>query len=400
LTGPPPLCYVASVFTTVERFREGVKIDGLRVLVVNWRDGKNPEAGGAEVHLHEIFGRIAAAGNPVTLLAHKYPGAPAEEEVDGIRVLRVGHKFDFHFHVLPTWFRRLRREGFDVVVEDLNKLPFFLPFAVDVPCGGILHHFFGSSIWKETNPFFAAYIGAGEWVVRHTYRKVPFCVVSESTADELRRNRFAEDRIRIIHNAVDHDLYTPDRSAEPVPGRILYLGRVKRYKGIDLILHALVRLRREIPEAHLVVVGQGDDLPRLHRLTDRLGLGDAVTFHGFVDTKTKVDLLRKATVMVTPSPKEGWGVTTIEGNACGTPVVASDAPGLRDAVRDGETGFLFPYGDVEALADHARRLLLDGDLRRRFSEAAISWAGRFRWESSAEETLHWLRELAEQGRRR
>ncbi|MBN1826782.1 MAG: glycosyltransferase family 4 protein [Candidatus Eisenbacteria bacterium] len=400
MTGLFPLCYVASVFTTAGPIREGGRIDGLRILVVNWRDGKNPEAGGAEVHLHEIFGRIAAMGNSVTLLAHRFPGALEEEYVGGVRVLRVGGKFDFHFHVLPAWFRRLRREGYDVVVEDLNKLPFFLPLAVRVPCGAILHHFFGSSIWKETNPLFAAYVGAGEWVVRHTYRKIPFCVVSESTADELRRNGFADERIRIIHNAVDHDLYKPDRSVEPAPGRILYLGRVKKYKGIDLILHALVRIRREIPEAHLVVVGQGDDLPRLHRLKDRLGLADAVSFHGFVDTATKVDLLRRAMVMVTPSPKEGWGVTTIEGNACGTPVVASDAPGLRDAVRDGRTGFLFPYGDVEAMADRVRRLLTDRELRRRFSEEAVLWAGRFRWDRSAEETLEWLRALAGRGEER
>jgi len=101
--------------------------------------------------------------------------------------------------------------------------------------------------------------------------------------------------------------------------------------------------------------------------------------------------------MVTPSPKEGWGVTTIEGNACGSPVVASDAPGLRDAVRDGETGFLFPYGDVEALVERTRRLLVDEELRRRFSEAAVRWAGRFRWERSAEKTLDWLRGLSEGG---
>jgi glycosyltransferase involved in cell wall biosynthesis len=361
--------------------------------VVNWRDLKNPEAGGAEVHLHEIFGRIAATGHEVTLVAHRFPGSPREETVDGMRVLRVGGKFDFNFRLLPFYLVSLRRERFDVVVEDLNKLPFFLCKTARPPSCAILHHFFGSSIWKETNPLFALYVGMGEWIVRHTYRSVPFCAVSESTAEELVANGFPAAQVRIIHNAVDHGIYKPSEAVRRVPGRIVYLGRVKKYKGIDYLVRALPEVRREIPHAHLVVVGRGDDLPRLRALAGELGLEEAVRFVGFVDTGEKVRLLQEAEVMATPSPKEGWGVTTIEANACGTPVVASDVPGLRDAVRNEETGLLVPYGDVGALAGAVRRVLGDESLRRRLSEASIRWADRFHWEKSAEETLQWLEEV-------
>jgi glycosyltransferase involved in cell wall biosynthesis len=362
--------------------------------VVNWRDWENPEAGGAEVHLREIFRRVAAAGHEVTVLAHRFRGSAPEARVEGMRVLRTGGKFDFNFRAGPHVRRLLRTERFDVVVEDLNKLPFFLPWIADVPCCAILHHFFGSSIWKETNPLFAGYVAFGEWIVRRTYRGVPFCAVSESTAEDLERGGVPRGRIRIIHNAVDHEACVPDPRVLPEPGRVVYLGRVKRYKGVDLLIRALRRLRASVSGAHLVVVGQGDDLQRLRRIAKESGLADAVTFTGFVDTATKVEHLRRAQVVVTPSPKEGWGVTTIEANACGTPVIASDVPGLRDAVRHDETGLLFPYGDGAALTAAMERVLTDGLLRERLSRGALAWAGRFRWERSAEETVAWLEETA------
>lgn len=369
----------------------------MNILVVNWRDIRNPEAGGAEVHLHEIFSRVVARGHTVTLLAHRFPGAPREERVDGIRVIRTGGKFDFNFRALPAALRLLKRENFDVVVEDLNKLPFFISFFTPVPAGALLHHFFGSSIWRETNPLFALYVGAGEAIVRTTHRRVPFCVVSESTAEELFSSGYPEANVEVIYNAVDHDRYTPGTEGEKVPGRIAYLGRVKRYKGIDILLRALVEIRKRLPDAHLAVVGGGDDHDRLRAICGGLGLDGAVEFTGFVSTETKIEHLRRAEVMVTPSPKEGWGVTTIEANACGTPVIASDVPGLRDAVRHGETGLLFPYGDHMELARLVLRLLGDDAFRSEMRENAIRWAGRFRWENSAEEMAGWLHRVASGG---
>lgn len=379
------------------RFFRGERGIPLKILVVNWRDIRNPEAGGAEVHLHEIFGRIALMGHDVTLVSHHFAGAPREEMVEGMRVVRIGGKFDFNFRALPSALAMLNREKFDVVVEDLNKLPFFISFFTSVPAGAILHHFFGSTIWRETNPLFALYVGLGEWIVRTTHRKVPFCVVSDSTADELTRSGFQKEMVEIIHNAVDHSIYTPGSETSKIRGRIIYLGRVKRYKGIDIILRALTVIRKEIPEAHLVVVGGGDDHERLKKICAELHLDSAVEFTGMVSTESKIEHLRKAQVMVTPSPKEGWGVTTIEANACGTPVIASNVPGLRDAVRDGETGLLFPFGDEKELTRLVVRVLRDDRLRTELTDNALRWASRFRWEKSAEETVAWLQRVVSGG---
>ncbi len=369
----------------------------MKILLVNWRDMENPEAGGAEVHLQEIFSRIAGKGHQVTLVAHHFDNMPREQDMDGIRVLRTGRKFDFNYRARPFCRHLAAREDFDVVIEDLNKLPFFLSSAVKQPVCVILHHFFGDSIWRETNPLFASYVGLGEFIVKRTYKALPFCVVSRSTADELIAAGFDANHIEIIHNAVDETIYTPSEAVSKVRGRIIYLGRVKKYKGIDMILQALVDIRKTIPEAHLVIVGWGDDRARLESITSRLGLTDAVRFSGMVSTEQKVQELREAEVMVTPSPKEGWGVTTIEANACGTPVVASRVPGLRDAVRDGETGLLFTYGDIPMIVDHVRRVLTDAPLRERLTRNALVWASRFRWDVSAEDTIKWLEGVIAEG---
>ena len=142
----------------------------------------------------------------------------------------------------------------------------------------------------------------------------------------------------MIHPGVDSARFTPalreGRTASP---SFLYVGRLKRYKGIDIALQALAVVRRSRPEVRLDIAGTGDHRAELERLAGRLALRDAVTFHGFVSEAQKISLFRRAWANVFPSPKEGWGITVVEAAACGTPSLASDSPGLRDSVRHGET---------------------------------------------------------------
>ncbi len=110
-------------------------------------------------------------------------------------------------------------------------------------------------------------------------------------------------------------------------------------------------------------------------------------FTGFVQEDRKLLELRRAWVAALPSEKEGWGLTVIEANACGTPVVASDSDGLRDSVKPGETGLLVPHADPPALADALRKILAAPELRARLSEGGLAWARTFTWERTARETI-------------
>jgi glycosyltransferase involved in cell wall biosynthesis len=164
------------------------------------------------------------------------------------------------------------------------------------------------------------------------------------------------------------------------------MGRLKRYKGIDLAIRALAVARQELPELTLDIAGNGDARPELEGLARELGLQQAVRFHGFVTEEEKIRLLRSTWANVFPSPKEGWGITVVEAAACGTPSIASDSPGLRDSVRHGQSGFLVPHGDVAALATRMTELAGDPALVARLGLAGRRFAEQLTWDAAAAET--------------
>ncbi len=366
----------------------------MKILVINWQDIKNPLGGGAEVHLHEIFSRVARLGHEVTLLCSSFSGAPSEEMIDGIRVHRHGGRQLFNFQV-PSLYRSLSRTGsFDVVIDDLNKIPFFTPLFVRKPLVGIAHHLFDKSIFLETNVAVASYVYWMERVALWFYKRkrVPFMVVSPSTQQEFIKRGYDEKDLPILYNCVDHRRFQSGGEKSPSP-LIGYFGRLKKYKSVDHLLRALVEVRRQIPEARLVVVGNGDDRERLEVMTADLGLRDCVQFTGFVTEDEKAKLLQSMWVMAMPSSKEGWGLTVLEANACGTPAIASDVPGLRDAVKHNETGLLYLYGDITQLAKNIVSVLRDGTLRERLSLAATAFSKQFDWDVVAEKTVEELEKV-------
>ena len=369
----------------------------LDLLVINWQDIRNPLAGGAEVHLHEIFRRLVQRGHRVTLLASQFPGGSPREMMDGIEVLRRGRRSTFNF-VVPRAYAELRRaRRFDVVVDDINKIPFYTPLYVAEPLVALVHHFFGKSIYREVPWPLASYVYASEKLVPAVYRRQWTGAVSPSTRAELLAHGFDPARVLLVPNGVDTRFYRTDlgrREALPLVG---YLGRLKRYKSVDHVLYAFRSLVERLPQARLLIVGEGDDRPRLEKLSGELGLAERVEFTGRVSETEKVRQLQRMWVCVNPSPKEGWGLTVIEANACGVPVVAADSPGLRDSVVDGETGFLYPYGDVDRLAHLLERLLLDHKQREELSRNALSWANQFSWDHAADRMEELLRLALQSG---
>jgi glycosyltransferase involved in cell wall biosynthesis len=172
----------------------------------------------------------------------------------------------------------------------------------------------------------------------------------------------------------------------------VYLGRVKKYKRVDLPLRALAELRDRGVPGRLLVAGRGEHVDELRALARQLGLGeDRAVFLGFVDDERKLELFRRAWLHVLTSGKEGWGIANLEAAACATPTVASDSPGLRDSVLDGRTGYLVPHGDVAALADRMGSIFTSPALRDRLGRQARAFAARFTWDASAQGVLEVLR---------
>ena len=366
----------------------------MNILVLNWQDIKNPLGGGAEVHMHEIFKRIVAKGHSVTLCCSSFSGAAAEETIDGIRVLRQGGRNFFNFIVPIRYQTQFSREGFDVVVDDLNKIPFYTPWYIKEPLVGIVHHLFGKSIFLEASLPAALYVSLSERIAVRVYRNTPTAAVSESTRQELTGLGFSATNISIVPNCVDHRSYYPSAipppSAQPIIG---HLGRIKKYKSVDHLLRAFDIVRREFPESRLRIIGDGDYLPVLKNLARELSIAESVEFKGYLPREETVRSLHQMSVAVNCSAKEGWGLTVVEANACGVPVVASDVPGLRDSVIDEKTGLLYEYGNIEQLAEKILLILRDDNLRERLREGAIAWARSFDWDESAEKMLRVLEKV-------
>lgn len=368
----------------------------MNILLINWQDIKNPFGGGAEVHLHEVFKRIVQKGHSVTLLCCKYKGAPAEEMIDGIKVIRRGSRNLFNFYV-PYWYKKLVRfEKFDVVVDDINKIPFYTPLYVKEPLVGVIHHLFGKSIFLEAPLPAAIYVSTTEKLGLYVYRKLVLVVGSLSTYRELIEKGFSEAQLPLVQYSVDHALYRQKQSISSKTNHIGYLGRIKKYKSVDHLIHAFKIVLDEMPQVKLSIVGDGDGKESLERLAQELELSDSITFHGFVSEEMKVDLLNQMHVVVNTSAKEGWGLTVVEANACGVPVIASDVPGLRDSVVDEKTGLLYEYGNIEQLVQKILLVLRDSHLRNKLAEEALVWAKSFDWDSSAEKMLEVLTQVIEE----
>ncbi|GAB4346711.1 MAG: glycosyltransferase family 4 protein [Candidatus Abyssubacteria bacterium] len=360
---------------------------GYKILVINWRDIKNPNVGGAEVHFQEIFKRLVARGHEVTLLCSRHDRTfPEEEWIDGIRIVRRGNRFAFNFAVPRAYKREFERSDIDIVVEDSNKVPFYTPLYVRKPLFIQIHHLHGRSIYGDAFLPAAMYVHLMERLIGVFDRGAQFVAVSESSKAELVSMGLRPEDIEVIHNGLDHSLYTPDESVRSKAPLVACVTRLKRYKGVHLLLQAMTQVKIAVPDVRLLVAGSGDYAPALHTLARKLDLGDSVEFTGFITDEEKAELYRRAHVSVNPSSKEGWGLNVIEANACGTPVVAADVPGLRDSVVNGETGLLYPHADIEAQAKAIITLLKDERLRKTMSAKGIEWAGQFTWDKAADQT--------------
>jgi glycosyltransferase involved in cell wall biosynthesis len=366
----------------------------VNILLVNWQDVRNPQAGGAEIHLFEIFSRLAARGHRVRLVCSNWVGGEVQETVQGIEVHRVGGRHSFALKARAAVRRALRTERTDIVCEDINKLPLFLAGMTPLPFCAIIPHLFGSTAFEEASWPMAATVWLAEQPIALAYRRAGFHAISESTRDDLARRGVDPGRIRVIHPGVDCVRYHPDpavgRTTDPT---FVYVGRLKRYKKVTVAIQALALARKERPDLRLDIAGGGDHLAELRQLAADVGQAEAVRFLGFVSEAEKVRLFRSAWANVFPSPKEGWGITVMEAAACGTPSIASDSPGLRDSVRAGVTGWLVPHGDAAALARQYLALAADRALVDRFGLAARRHAERLTWDAAASQTEAQLQEL-------
>jgi len=214
------------------------------------------------------------------------------------------------------------------------------------------------------------------------YRRCRYVTVSAATRDELAFLGVDPERVSIIHNGTPDMTTAGDvpRTAQP---SLVALGRLVPHKQVEAALDAVAALAGELPGITLVIAGQGWWEPELRAYAARHGIADRVRFAGFVSDQEKRELLSQAWVALTPSLKEGWGLTIVEAAAVGTPTVAfRGAGGVEESLVDGRTGLLADdFGDYTA---KVRMLLVDDTLRLAMGAAARTHAARFTWPAAGE----------------
>jgi glycosyltransferase involved in cell wall biosynthesis len=364
----------------------------VKLLLVNWQDIENPQGGGAEIHLHEIFGRLAQRGHDITLMCGGWAGAPRRVTIDGMTVHRVGTRATFAPLALPYFRRELASTPWDLVLEDINKIPLYTPLWTRRRTAALVPHLFGATAFSELPSPLASAVWLAERPLGTIYRNVGFEAISESTRDDLVERGIPRGNIEVIYPGVDTVGYTPapDATARANRPTFAYLGRLKKYKGVHHVIAAFAAMQHR--DSVLEIAGAGDYRSALEAQARSLDLGDRVRFLGRISESEKLQLLRRAWGLVFASPKEGWGITNLEAAACCTPVVASNSPGIRESVRHGETGYLVPHGNAQAMAAAMDKLAGSRELVETLGKQARTFAESFTWERAANETeRHLLR---------
>jgi glycosyltransferase involved in cell wall biosynthesis len=355
-----------------------------RVLVLNERDPQHPKAGGAEIHVAEIFRRLAAQGYEITLAASGFRDGAAVDEIDGMRIWRLGGIPTYYLRVAYTTFRETRKGNFDVVVECLNKVPFYSPVYSAAPVLAICHHLFGEVAFQQVPWPVAAAVWSTELLIPSLYKKLPFVAISESSEADLIKRGVDADWVRVSHCGIEPTQVVADTET-PRKMRISYVGRLEVYKNVDIMLLACAALTSRFPDLEIYVIGKGVARESLEALAKDLGIDDRTHFTGFISNEERDQLIAETRVCVCPSEKEGWGLTIIESNALGTPVVATNTDGLRDSVRDGETGYLVEHRNVEGFRDRIGELLENDALAAEMSSHALAWSKTFDWDRATTE---------------
>ncbi|MCM3885119.1 glycosyltransferase family 4 protein, partial [Frankia sp. R82] len=384
---------------------------GRHVVFLNWRDRAHPQAGGAELFCQSVAERFAAAGVRVTLLTSRVrpdgePPAPAAQAVAGVDVRRGGGTFGVYPSVLAR-LASLGRAGHrvDAVVDCQNGIPFFSPVVLSgrTPVVQVLHHVHQ----KQFPLYFPGPVArVGQLLEapgsRLVYRRRPSVVVSPSTRDEARTILGLPGPRYLVPNGVTAaSLPTSADVGGPAPApTVVCVGRLVPHKRLHLLLDELPALAAAHPGLVVHVVGDGPDRDRLVAHAVALGLtapagggapsagassGEVVRWHGQVAAEVRDRLLSSAWLTVNPSHGEGWGLSVLEAAALGVPAVAFRVAGLRDAVRDGTTGWLVRDGEPLGPAiDAGLRLLADPAAAADLRAAARAWAAGFTWDASAE----------------
>lgn len=368
----------------------------MKILIFNWRDITHPLAGGAEIHIHEMAKRWVQWGHDVTLLVGSYRGCTKYDCIDRVNIIRTGGKYSVYLSSFLYFAKNQRNEHFDVILECINSIPFFTPIYSNKPIVALIFQL-GKEVYFLEQPFLlATFEYSLETLIPKFYSKVPIITIGENSKNELLEVGFPEASVSVIYPGIHRsfcEIVSKAPSYKRPNHRILYVGRLKRYKGLAHLILAMKHVCEHIPDAELLIAGKGDFEKEIRSMLEKLDLSDKVRLCGFVSEEEKANLMKSSSVFVYPSRREGgWSISCVEALYCGVPIIVSD--GLTDVVVPGETGFIVPFGHSDLIATRIIELFKNRNLWRKMSKNGNKWAQQFVWDETARQTLEVLKRTA------
>jgi glycosyltransferase involved in cell wall biosynthesis len=358
----------------------------MRFLMLNWRDPRNPLAGGAERVTQGYLNALAERGHDVCWFANAFAGAPVEEPMGKLRIVRGG---GMGRSILEArrWFKLQPR--FDLVIDQHHGIPWYAPWWCGTRCVAYIHEVLGP-IWDVFYRPPWNVIGRRQERWTHwLYRKVPFWTACQATGDCLRAHGVRD--VTIIPYGVA-TVALPVLEAKPLeaPLRLITVSRLAPNKRVDHAIHALRCLTEMGVRAEMTIVGGGMHEGLLKQLAAELGLADRARFTGPLSEANKDAALRRAHFLLHTSQREGWGLNVIEANALGTPAVVYPVAGLTESTLHGQTGLVAEAETPAALAAAIRAGSGSADSYERYRRQGWERAKTFHWNVVLPRACEWL----------
>lgn len=325
----------------------------MKLLWFTWKDLSHPQAGGAERVNEEIAKRLARDGHEVILLVGGFKGGAAEVQRDGYRIVRLGNRYTVYWHAYRHYKKYLKGWA-DLVMDEINTIPFFCKFYVKER-NILFVHQLCREIWFYQMPFPASLVG---YLLEPLYLRLladrAVITVSESTRRDLTRHGFHADDIQIISEGIT--LKPVEQLAQiskfPTP-TLLSLGAIRPMKRTLDQIKAFEIAKNKIPNLKLLIAGTaiGRYGQKVLKLIRNSKNSIDIQYIGSISEEEKARLMAMSHLLLVTSIKEGWGLVVTEANSQGTPAVVYDVDGLRDSVRNKQTGYVTQKNTPQLLAD-------------------------------------------------
>ncbi len=355
----------------------------IRITVLSRRGIGHPLSGGAGRYVHEIFRRLTSYYS-VTILSSGWARGPSEQELDGITYRHFPGAF--HRLSLPARYLVKFAGKTDLLVDNADVgIPWFSPLYSRKPRITIVHQLVREIFYDELPRPLSDVGYALEPLLYRLYSTSRIVAASQSTARDLLSCGIPEKNINVVSPGCSNPGVARTPLTDRFPKTIGCVSRLMKYKGLQLAFRAFSKVVSKSPDAKLLVAGSGPYQQQLAKMAHDLGISENVKFLGRVSESSKFKLYSESRVAISPSHREGFGISVIEANSVGTPVVGWDVPGSRDSIVDETTGLLAPFPDETAFADRISTLLTDDQTWGNLSESAWKWALDHSWDRSAKD---------------